>query len=101
MGYVGQRITGLRNRQLVAGKGTFVADIDLPGMAYMAVLRSPFAHARIRSVDTTAALELPGVLAVVTGADVAAETDPIPEAWDPAEVGAKSTRWYALAPERV
>jgi len=99
--YVGQRITGLRNKQLVAGKGTFVADIDLPEMAHVAVLRSPFAHALIRSVDTSAAEELPGVLAVVTGAEMAANTDPIPEAWDPAEVGAKSIRWYALAPERV
>src|SRR5205823_10242678 len=90
MGYVGQRITGLRNKQLVAGKGTFVGDIDLPGMTYMAVLRSPFAHARIRSVDTSAATAIAGVLAVVTGADIAAETDAIPEAWDPAEVGAKS-----------
>jgi aerobic carbon-monoxide dehydrogenase large subunit len=99
--YVGQRITGLRNKQLVAGKGTFVGDIDLPDMAHMAVLRSPFAHARIRSVDTSAAEQLPGVLAVVTGAEIAQATDPIPEAWDPAEVGAKSIRWYALAPERV
>jgi carbon-monoxide dehydrogenase large subunit len=101
MGYVGQRITGLRNKQLVAGKGTFVGDIDLPGMTYMAVLRSPFAHALIRSVDTRSAEALPGVLAVVTGAEIAAETDAIPEAWDPAEVGARSVRWYALAPERV
>jgi carbon-monoxide dehydrogenase large subunit len=101
MGYVGQRITGLRNKQLVAGKGTFVADIDLPGMTHMAVLRSPYAHALIRSVDASAALELPGVLAVATGEEIAARTDPIPEAWDPAEVGAKSIRWYALAPERV
>jgi carbon-monoxide dehydrogenase large subunit len=101
MGYVGQRIAGLRNKQLVAGKGTFVGDIEIPGLSYMAVLRSPYAHALIRSIDTSRAEELPGVLLIVTGAEIAAETDPIPEAWDPSEVGARSIRWYSLAPERV
>ena len=50
-----------------AGKGNYVDDIKLPGMLHMAILRSPFAHARIDSIDTSRAQALPGVVAVVTG----------------------------------
>nr|WP_272922538.1 xanthine dehydrogenase family protein molybdopterin-binding subunit [Streptomyces sp. SID5785] len=53
------------------GQGRYVDDIDLPGAAEAAVLRSPHAHAVVESVDVSAALRLPGVLAVLTGADVA------------------------------
>ena len=47
---IGRRVTRLTNHQLAAGKGTYVSDIVLPDMAFMAFLRSPYAHARIRSV---------------------------------------------------
>ncbi|MGF1596957.1 MAG: xanthine dehydrogenase family protein molybdopterin-binding subunit [Acidimicrobiales bacterium] len=53
----------------VTGKARFGADLVLPGMLEGAVLRSPHAHARIRAIDTTAALSMPGVKAIVTGAD--------------------------------
>ncbi|MPY92202.1 MAG: molybdopterin-dependent oxidoreductase [Acidimicrobiia bacterium] len=53
----------------VTGRARFGADLRLPGMLEGAVLRSPHAHARIHSIDTTAALAIPGVKAVVTGAD--------------------------------
>jgi aerobic carbon-monoxide dehydrogenase large subunit len=56
--------------RFIRGKGTFVDDIQLPGMLYGAVLRSPFAHARIVSIDTTAAVGHPKVHAVLTGADL-------------------------------
>ena len=74
MTYVGQGIPSLTNTQLVAGKGTFVDDVPLPGMTHAAVLRSPYAHARIRSIDVRAAEALPGVLCVVTGAESRART---------------------------
>ncbi len=67
MKYVGGRFTGLTNRQLAAGHGTYVSDIQLPEMTYLAVLRSPHAHARIRGIDTGAAERLPGVVYVMTG----------------------------------
>ncbi|HEY1627473.1 MAG TPA: aerobic carbon-monoxide dehydrogenase large subunit [Streptosporangiaceae bacterium] len=57
--------------RLLRGKGTFTDDIVLPGMLHGAILRSPLAHARIVSVDTTAALGHPRVKAVLTGADLA------------------------------
>jgi carbon-monoxide dehydrogenase large subunit len=99
--HIGARYTGLTNRDLAAGIGTFVSDIQLPGMAYMAVLRSPIAHARIISIDTTAAEALEGVVYVMTGQEAKAVFNPIPEAWNTAEVGAKRVDWYPLVPDRA
>jgi CO/xanthine dehydrogenase Mo-binding subunit len=59
----------------VTGKARYGADYTLPGMVWGMVLRSPHAHARIRGIDASAALALPGVLAVVTAADFVAEPD--------------------------
>jgi carbon-monoxide dehydrogenase large subunit len=70
-------------------------------MTYMAVLRSPYAHARIRAIDTTKAEELPGVVCVTTGKDVQANMNPITEAYDTRAMGAKGVAWYSLCPERV
>src|SRR5207302_24122 len=53
--------------RFIRGQGNYLDDIVLPGMLHMAILRSPHAHARIRSVDTAAASAVPGVVAVVTG----------------------------------
>ncbi|MEZ5101648.1 MAG: xanthine dehydrogenase family protein molybdopterin-binding subunit [Thermoleophilia bacterium] len=101
MSYVGQSIPMLTNAQLVAGKGTFTDDVQLPGMTFMAVLRSPYAHARIRSIDTAAAEALPGVLAVVTGQEILENTNPIPETYDTAAVGARGVEWYSLCIDRA
>src|SRR5213076_3026474 len=64
---VGHRVKRKEDDRLIRGKGTFIDDIKLPGMLHMAILRSPLAHARIRSIDSAAASALPGVVAVVTG----------------------------------
>ncbi len=58
--------------RFIRGQGRYVDDLQLPAMAHGAILRSPFAHARIVSIDTTAALQHPRVLAVLTGADLEA-----------------------------
>src|SRR5690349_14568608 len=58
--------------RLIRGQGRFIDDITLPGMLHAAILRSPLAHARITSIDATAALGHPKVAAVLTGADLAA-----------------------------
>jgi len=99
--YVGQPVPSLTNTKLVAGRGRFVDDIQLPGMTYAAVLRSPFAHARIRGIDASRAEALPGVLHVLTGREVAGQMNPIPETYDTAAVGAKGVRWYALCVDRA
>ena len=101
MTYVGQSIPMITNSQLVGGKGTFTDDVQLPGMTHMAVLRSPYAHARIRSIDTSAAEALAGVVYVVTGKEIAENMNAIPETYDTAAVGAKGVEWYALCIDRA
>ena len=53
--------------RFIRGQGNYVDDIQLPGMLYLDIVRSPFAHARIKSINTENALKVPGVLAVITG----------------------------------
>ncbi|MEI6727756.1 MAG: carbon monoxide dehydrogenase, partial [Actinomycetes bacterium] len=57
--------------RFVRGRGQYVDDVQLPGMLHLAILRSPYAHATINSIDTSAALAHPKVKAVITGADLA------------------------------
>src|SRR5438552_7475862 len=64
--------------RFVCGAATYVDDVVLPGMLHMAVTRSIHAHARIKRIDTSKAQKLPGVVAVVTGEEVAAHCGPIP-----------------------
>ena len=101
MSYLGASVPGLLNSRLAAGKGTFVGDIQLPGMTYAAILRSPHAHARIRSIDTRTAEQLPGVVCVITGREVKEHMNPISPAWDAREIGAKTVEWYALVVDRA
>jgi carbon-monoxide dehydrogenase large subunit len=65
--WVGKSVKRKEDDRFVVGRGNYIEDIALPNMLHMAVLRSPLAHARIRSIDTSAAAALPGVVAVVTG----------------------------------
>jgi carbon-monoxide dehydrogenase large subunit len=69
--YIGRSVPRLEDRPLLTGKGRFAADISFPGQWTMRVVRSPVAHGKIKSIDANAALALPGVRAVWTGADVA------------------------------
>ena len=66
---IGQSVSRFEDPRLLKGGGRYVGDMALPGMAFGHVLRSPHAHARIRSIDTTKAKAAPGVLVVLTGAD--------------------------------
>ena len=70
---VGQSVRRFEDPRLLRGHGRYSDDVNLSHQAYAVVVRSPHAHARIRAVDTSAALRTPGVLAVLTGADVAAD----------------------------
>ncbi|HEU5109040.1 MAG TPA: hypothetical protein VFT95_10875, partial [Micromonosporaceae bacterium] len=65
------RMLRKEDARFTRGRGNYVDDVTLPGMLYGAVLRSPFAHARIVSVDTTAAEAHPKVKAVITGETLA------------------------------
>jgi aerobic carbon-monoxide dehydrogenase large subunit len=67
--------------RLITGQTTWTDNIVLPGLLHLAFARSPFAHAKINSVDVSAALKLPGVVAAFSGADFAAEQGSLPCAW--------------------
>ncbi len=69
---IGHSLRRHEDDRFIRGKGTYVDDIVLPGMLHMAILRSPLAHARIVSIDTSKAQAAEGVVAVITGADLAA-----------------------------
>ncbi|HKA78937.1 MAG TPA: xanthine dehydrogenase family protein molybdopterin-binding subunit [Xanthobacteraceae bacterium] len=76
---IGRPVIRKEDAYLVAGQGRFSDDLNLPGQAYAVMVRSPHSHARIRAIDTTAAITLPGVLAILTGADALADgLKPIP-----------------------
>src|SRR5581483_10292805 len=66
---IGQPVPRFEDPRLIRGGGRYAADLTLPRMLYSYVLRSPHAHAKIRSIDVTAAKAAPGVVAVLTGAD--------------------------------
>src|SRR3979490_218425 len=57
--------------RFIRGKGNYVDDIQLPGMLHMDIVRSPYAHAKIKSINSERALKVPGVLAVITGETLA------------------------------
>ena len=69
---IGQGVSRFEDPRLVRGDGRYTDDIKLPGLAHGVVLRSPHAHAKIKSIDTAAAKSAPGVLAVLTSADIKA-----------------------------
>ena len=70
---LGQSVPRTEDPRLLTGRGRYTDDFVLPRQCHAVVLRSPHAHATIRSIDTRAAQQMPGVLAVLTGADWAAE----------------------------
>src|SRR6188508_1369115 len=67
MGHSRKRVEDAR---FIRGKGTYIEDINLPGQLWLDIVRSPYAHARIKSIDSSEALQIPGVAAAVTGKDL-------------------------------
>lgn len=75
--FVGKHRRAVEHKRFVVGQGHFAADVQLPGMLHIALVASPYASARILSIDASEALKLPGVHAVLTGAELCAATDPV------------------------
>ncbi|MGH2658998.1 MAG: xanthine dehydrogenase family protein molybdopterin-binding subunit, partial [Actinomycetota bacterium] len=71
--YVGGGVLRKEDPELLTGQARFIDDLTFPGMLWMYVVRSPFAHAKIKSVDTSAAKAMPGVIAAWSGKDLADE----------------------------
>ena len=75
----GKSVRRVEDQALLTGAGIFADDVSLPGQAYVCFLRSPYPHARIVAIDAASAAAMPGVVAIVTGADlVAAGVKPLP-----------------------
>lgn len=92
-----------RERRLVSGEGFYVDDIELPNMAHCTFVGSPYAHAKIKSIDVSKALRVDGVLAIITGKEVVKSMEPLPATSD---YGAIGWHWripkvYPLAVDRV
>jgi hypothetical protein len=77
LNWIGKSMKRVEDPRLLAGKGRYVDDVVLPNMAHAAVLRSPHAHARIKTIDSSKAEALPGVVLVMTGAQAAELTGPV------------------------
>jgi carbon-monoxide dehydrogenase large subunit len=75
---MGVRVKRKEDPRLITGAGSYVGDMTLPGLRHVAFVRSPYAHAKIRSIDADAARALPGVFDIVTGTDLAELIGPLP-----------------------
>jgi aerobic carbon-monoxide dehydrogenase large subunit len=95
-GPIGRRMKRKEDPRLITGRGNYVDDMALPGMLYMALVRSPVAHARISSIDTSGAKGRPGVHAVLTGEDLDLG-QPLPMVWIPPGVEVKTPEHWPLA----
>ena len=80
--WIGKPVPRIEDRVLTRGAGRFVADVKMPGMLHLKVLRSEHAHAGITSIDATAALALPGVHGVFTAEDLPERLNPLPVIWN-------------------
>jgi carbon-monoxide dehydrogenase large subunit len=98
---IGTRMLRREDPALLTGEGKYTNDLNIPGALHLAVLRSPYAHAKIISIDTSAAKALPGVIAVYTGAELASEwAGPMPCAW-PVTPDMKNPAHFPLAVSKV
>jgi len=95
--HVGQALRRKEDPRLITGRGRYVDDITLPGVLHVAFVRSPEAHARIVSIDSSAARQRPGIHAVFTGEDMADLTGPLPLAWVPPGVNVNNPEHWPLA----
>lgn len=100
-GFVGRRLKRKEDPRLITGRATYVDDLALPGMLFAAVVRSPEAHARIASIDTSAAAERAGIEAVFTGEDLADMAAPCPMVWVPPGVEVHVPEHWPLARGKV
>ena len=99
--YVGERVLRKEDPRLLTGQGHYVDDLDVPGMVWMAVVRSPLGHARINGVNLGPALEIPGVLGAFTAKDLTGEwAGPLPCVW-PVTEDIKMSQHWPLTPDKA
>ena len=100
-GWVGRQFNRKEDHRLTTGKGQYFADILVPGMLHLVFVRSSHAHARIKRIDTRAARALPGVIAVVTGADIKDEIKSLPQPVVVPALPARYPTFWPLAVDKV
>jgi 2-furoyl-CoA dehydrogenase large subunit len=94
--FIGKPMPVLEDRRFVRGRGRYINDMVLPGMLHLGVASARVAHARIVSVDVAEARRAPGVVAVLTGEDVARMMEPIPQ-----NIPLPNVKWYPLAVDKI
>ena len=70
IGGMGHSVKRKEDPRFIRGRGEYIDDVNLPGQLWLDIVRSPYAHATIKGIDASEALKIPGVLAVITGADL-------------------------------
>ncbi|MCZ6764624.1 MAG: xanthine dehydrogenase family protein molybdopterin-binding subunit, partial [Alphaproteobacteria bacterium] len=98
--YIGQSVQRPNARRLVAGRGTYTDDIVLPRMVHVAFVRSPYAHAKIKAIDTGDAQSVPSLVRIIDGAELVATCGPWRGVLSHVQ-GLKSAPQHALAVDRV
>ncbi len=102
MSAIGQALKRKEDPRMITGRSRYTDDIALPGMHFASIVRSPEAHAAISSIDTSAAKEAPGVVAVLTGEDMAADfAGPLAMVWAPPGVEMRTPEYWPLARGQV
>src|SRR5690349_21576250 len=98
---IGASVQRVEDPKLITGAGNYVDDIKIPGMLYVGIVRSPYAHARITSINVDAARNNPHVRLVITGQDVRAHQQvPLPVTWRiPPDL--KTPDHWAMATDKV
>lgn len=96
MSYIGKGLSRVEDERLITGEGTYIDDLSpLPNIKHAAILRSPYAHAKIINIEVTEAMKIPGVIGIVTGTQIKQLTKPFP-------VGVNvSQAYYPIAIEKV
>ncbi len=100
---IGQEVKRVEDQALITGNGQYVDDLRLPGLLHIALVRSPYGHAKIKGIDVTAAASADGVVAVFTGADLAEQLGSLPAGWvlDEEATGMKTPEHPPLAVDKV
>ena len=100
---IGQDVKRVEDQALITGRGQYVDDLRLPGLLHLAIVRSPYGHAKINNIDVSAAANAPGVVSVFTGADLAEQLGSLPAGWvlDEESTGMKTPEHPPLAIEKV
>ncbi len=99
--WVGKKFSRKEDHRLITGKGKYLADLSMPGMLHIVFVRSEHAHARIKSIDVSAARKLPGVVMVVTGEDIKNKIKSMPQPVVQPSLVAKYPRHWPLAVGKV